>query len=125
MCSVGTHAALLAYVRPGGSLLVPRMKPAPLRPKLHVFACSNVREAGSPLGPGCSAIGDQVFASLKRAVAKHGLTTSVWITRTSCLGLCPKRGSTVAVYPPGTIYVDVQPEDADAIVGMEPKGTTT
>ena len=40
---------------------------------------------------------------------------SVWVTKTHCLGICPKSGCTVAEYPRGVIYRDVETSD---VVGL-------
>lgn len=103
---------------------------APARaPRLHLFVCTNVRE-GSPLGPGCGAHGDAVYAALKDQVAARRLTQDVWVTRTHCLGICPTRGATVATYsaagapsaelfgarPGSPILTEVEPSDAAALM---------
>lgn len=98
------------------------MRPVP-SPRVHLFVCANRRE-GSPLGPGCGDRGEAVYAAMKAEVAKRGRVVDVWVTKTSCLGICPKSGCTVARYPaaaPSTIIADVEPSDAAALVeGAEP-----
>jgi (2Fe-2S) ferredoxin len=38
--------------------------------------------------------------------------TEIWVTKTHCLGICPKRGATVARYPGnGIIRADVEVDD--------------
>jgi (2Fe-2S) ferredoxin len=88
-----------------------------LAPRVHLFVCANRRE-GSPLGPGCGDHGDALYQALKREVAARGLVSDVWVTRTHCLGICPKRGATIAMYPssPEPIRADVVAEDAAAVV---------
>lgn len=90
------------------------MQPA-LRPKLHFFVCANHRE-GSPLGPGCGARGEAVYAALKGAVA--GDVRGSWVTKTHCLGICPAAGATVARYGEGlapAILTEVLPTDVRAL----------
>ncbi len=87
------------------------MKKSSLVPQRHLFVCVNARPAGDPLGPGCSARGEAVYAALKAEVARRGQTTRIWITRTHCLGLCPPRGATVAVYPDHTFHTEVDADD--------------
>lgn len=65
-----------------------------IKPRLHLFVCANQR-VGSPLGPGCGDHGEVVYSALKDAVSD---VTRVWITKTHCLGICPKQGCTVARY---------------------------
>ncbi len=84
------------------------MERAPLAPDVHFFVCTNVREAGSPLGEGCSSRGELVYEELKNEVARRGAARSIWVTRTHCLGICPKRGCTVATYPERAIDRDVE-----------------
>ncbi len=96
------------------------MRDAPA-PRLHLFVCANRRE-GSPLGPGCGDRGEELYASLKREVARDGAVATTWITKTHCLGICPQRGATVARYPAGAagrngnILTEVEPTDAAALL---------
>jgi (2Fe-2S) ferredoxin len=90
-----------------------------IQPRLHVFVCANRRE-GSPLGPGCGDRGDAVYEALKEGVARSGAVPDVWITKTQCLGICPKQGATIARYPPrsghGPIETEVEPSDVPALL---------
>jgi predicted metal-binding protein len=74
------------------------MQPVKLLPEAHLFVCANRREADSPLGPGCAERGDALYEALKAEVARRGLVRPVWVTKTHCLGICPKHGATVAAY---------------------------
>jgi (2Fe-2S) ferredoxin len=91
------------------------MRQAPLAPSVHLFVCANRRPADSPLGAGCGDAGEAVFALLKDEVAKRSAFRAVWVTRTQCLGICPKRGCTVATYPRQRIATEVEPADAVTI----------
>ncbi len=71
-------------------------------PRFHLFVCSNERPATDPLGEGCGARGAKVFAALKEEVASARAYGTVWVTRTHCLGICPKEGCTVAKWGTGT-----------------------
>lgn len=87
-------------------------------PRLHLFVCANRRE-GSPLGPGCGDRGEAVYEALKREVSARGLVNPVWVTKTHCLGICPKEGATCARHPAppeGAIVTDVVPEDAAVLL---------
>jgi (2Fe-2S) ferredoxin len=92
------------------------MKLASLKPRVHLFVCTNARPPGDPLGGGCGDRGEAVFAALKREVNARGLVRSVWVARSHCIGHCPKRGCTVAVSPTGSYLVEVEPADAGAIL---------
>jgi (2Fe-2S) ferredoxin len=97
------------------------MQSAPYRPKVHLFVCTNDRDPASLLGPGCGAAGLQVFQALKRCVADDGAYASIWVTQTGCMGICPKKGATVALYasaagaPASRILTEVEPDDAARI----------
>jgi (2Fe-2S) ferredoxin len=92
------------------------MRSAPF-PRLHLFVCAN-RRSGSPLGPGCAERGDEVYDALKQEVAKRGRIADVWVTKTHCLGVCPKEGATVARYPGtvGGIRSEATPADAPSML---------
>ena len=89
-----------------------------LRPKLHLFVCGNRRDDASPLGTGCAERGDALYEELKREVAARGAYTRVWVTKTHCLGVCPKTGATVAIYPSGRIVADVLLGDAPGLCAL-------
>jgi (2Fe-2S) ferredoxin len=94
------------------------MRPAGMRPELHLFVCTHHREPDDPLGAGCDARGRAVYDALKAAVATRGATRTTWVTRAHCLGVCPKRGATVAAYGArdGQVYTEVEPGSADALL---------
>jgi len=92
------------------------MRPAP-SPRVHLFVCANRRE-GSPLGPGCGDRGEAVYAALKEEVARRGRIADVWVTKTHCLGICPKDGCTVARWPaarPSAIVTEVAAKHEDGL----------
>lgn len=97
-------------------------------PRVHLFVCANRRE-GSPLGPGCGAHGDAVYDALKREVATRRLVTEAWITKTHCLGICPRQGATVASYGTGEntspIRCEVEATDAGALLDDALAGAVT
>ena len=73
------------------------MKPADFSYKKHVFVCCNEREQGREC---CSFVnGREIFYELKRWVIENGLTQSVWVTKTGCLGFCNDVGATIVIYP--------------------------
>lgn len=86
-------------------------------PRVHLFVCANRRE-GSPLGPGCGEHGDAVYDAMKREVDARGRVADVWVTRTHCLGICPKDGCTIAIYPgpASAIRTEVAPGDVPGIL---------
>jgi hypothetical protein len=95
------------------------MRAAP-RPRLHLFVCANRRE-GSPLGPGCADRGEALYDALKSEVAARRKVAEVWVTKTHCLGICPKHGATVARYPAtDPILSDVEVSDVPALLDAAP-----
>lgn len=96
-------------------------------PEAHLFVCANRRDATDPLGAGCGERGETVFAALKEEVAKERAYARVWVTKTHCLGICPRTGCTVAVYgasaPVGPILRDVDEADARGLVRRMLRGS--
>jgi (2Fe-2S) ferredoxin len=92
------------------------MRDAPLLPGLHFFVCANRRPHDSPVGPGCASRGEEVFDTLKDEVAKRHLFADLWVTKTHCLGICPREGATIAIYPVGRIVTEVTRDDALALL---------
>jgi (2Fe-2S) ferredoxin len=93
-----------------------------LVPDVHLFVCANRRADDSPLGRGCGDAGEQVFAAMKAEVARRGAFRTTWVTKTSCLGVCPKSGATVAVYPRGAVYSEVDEMDATGLLDAAVRG---
>lgn len=92
-----------------------------IAPRLHLFVCANRRE-GSPLGPGCAGAGDAVYDALKSAVARMpGGVQEIWVTKTHCLGICPRSGCTVARYPNAgrPILTEATPADVPALLAAK------
>ena len=88
------------------------MKEATQSPRVHFLVCGNTRPEESPLGRGCGLVGEHVYVTLKQEVTRAQAHVDVWITKTACLGLCPKRGATVAVYPLRKFFTEVEVADA-------------
>ena len=98
------------------------MQPIRLLPQVHVFVCANRREAGSPLGAGCSEHGDALYDALKVEVGARGLVRSVWVTKTHCLGICPKEGATAAVYPHQRMWAGAEAWEAKTLLDQAVDG---
>jgi len=83
--------------------------------KYHVFVCENARPPGHPKGS-CGERGAGTYrAALKNMVERFDLFETVKVTGSTCLGPC-RQGPTLVVYPEGTWYVGVTPEDLPVIV---------
>ena len=92
------------------------MKVASLKPRAHLFVCTHRRRDHDPLGGGCRERGEAVFSALKSHVNAAGLASTVWVAKTSCLGMCPRVGCTVGVAPGPRYIVEVEVADAGALL---------
>ena len=93
------------------------MRDSPFRPHVcHVFVCVNRRSASDPLGGGCGDAGDAVYAGTKQLIARRGLESRVWASRTHCLGVCPKEGAAVALSPSGRLLTDVLATETESLM---------
>lgn len=98
------------------------MKASPYAPKrAHVFVCVNRRSPNDPLGSGCAERGEAVYEVLRGELSARGERADVWIARTYCLGLCPKRGAAAAVHPGKVLLTEVMPEDVPELLRRLPK----
>lgn len=91
------------------------VKASSLAPRVHLFVCANRRDESSPLGTGCADAGDALFDALKREVAARRSYSRVWVTKTACMGICPKAGATCIRYPAQAIYTEAEASDAPRI----------
>jgi (2Fe-2S) ferredoxin len=62
---------------------------------------------------------------MKREVLRAGRAVDAWVTQTQCLGICPKKGATVAIYPQQHIWSEVEVADVPALLGPALAGTGT
>ncbi|HAF69955.1 MAG: NADH:ubiquinone oxidoreductase, nadh-binding (51 kd) subunit [Acetothermia bacterium 64_32] len=75
--------------------------------RLEVLLCS---------GTACLSSGAQeVKKALLSSLAAHGLAEEVRIVETGCMGPC-ELGPVMLIYPEGTFYIKVRPQDAEEIV---------
>ena len=75
--------------------------------RAHVLVCA---------GTGCTSSGSAaVREAMTKELEKHGLQDEVKLVHTGCFGLCAL-GPIMIVYPEGTFYSRVKPEDVPEIV---------
>ena len=75
--------------------------------RAHVLICG---------GTGCTSSGSKTLQqAFNTSLEKFGLTEEIKMVQTGCFGLCAL-GPIVIVYPDGTFYSRVTPEDVDVIV---------
>ena len=73
----------------------------------HVLVCG---------GTGCTSSGSQqILKALQTEIEKNGLSQEVAVVQTGCHGLCAL-GPIMLIYPEGTFYSMVKPEDIPEIV---------
>jgi (2Fe-2S) ferredoxin len=63
-----------------------------------------------------------VYDALKTEVAQRGLVRSVWVTKTHCLGICPKEGATAAAYPRQAMWAGAFAGDAAILLDQALRG---
>jgi len=81
--------------------------------RYHVFVCDQGKPEGVPC---CATRGSaKVIEALRKEVATQGLSNDVQITACGSIGLCD-RGPNMIVYPEGTWYSSVTPQDVPEIV---------
>ena len=88
----------------------------------HIFVCTNERKSSDKLSCG-EAHGLALVAAFKKQLndKKHqllsdtGRTLSIRAQKSGCLGICDL-GPTLAIYPDGVFYVNVQEKDVEEII---------
>ncbi|MCA9774898.1 MAG: (2Fe-2S) ferredoxin domain-containing protein [Myxococcales bacterium] len=87
---------------------------APLVPEFQILVCVNEREGGQSC---CGAQGGkEIREALKEAVGKLKLKPRLRVSQTGCLGVCPRSGVTIAVYPENLVYTEVEVADVPALI---------
>ena len=80
----------------------------------HLFVCTNQRSGTDRRSCG-EQHGLDLTAAFKKAIKDKKLDMPIRAQRAGCLGICDF-GPTVAIYPEGTFYVNVQLSDVEEIV---------
>jgi NADH-quinone oxidoreductase subunit F len=75
--------------------------------RAHVLVCG---------GTGCTSTGSRaVLEALQAEVERRGLSDEVKVLETGCRGFC-QQGPVITIYPEGTFYCQVKPEDVTELV---------
>ncbi len=75
--------------------------------RAHVLVCG---------GTGCtSANSEKIISELEKNIENNNLQNEVKVVKTGCFGLCAE-GPIVVIYPEGSMYTMVKPEDVKEIV---------
>jgi len=80
----------------------------------HIFICTNQRTGSDRKSCG-EQHGMELVAAFKKSIKDKSLPIRVRAQRAGCLDICDF-GPTVAVYPEGVFYVNVQLSDVEEIV---------
>lgn len=80
----------------------------------HIFICTNQRTGGERKSCG-EQHGMELVAAFKKSLKEKTLPIRVRAQRAGCLDICDF-GPTVAVYPEGVFYVNVQVSDVEEII---------
>jgi (2Fe-2S) ferredoxin len=81
----------------------------------HIFVCTNERAPGAARRSCGQAHGMELADAFKQHLKDRPAELRVRAQRAGCLDICDF-GPTVAVYPDGVFYVNVQPADVPEIV---------
>ena len=92
------------------------MESITLRPVKHILVCVNEKENNKDC---CGKVqGYEIFRALKDWTKLNGLSGSVWVTRTGCLGFCNNIGATVVIYPDQIWFKEVKINEVEKIKEM-------
>ena len=80
----------------------------------HIFICTNQRTGGERRSCG-EQHGMELVAAFKKSIKDKNLPMRIRAQRAGCLDICDF-GPTVAVYPEGVFYVNVQLDDVEEII---------
>lgn len=86
-----------------------------IKPEYHVFVCTSSRINGTQKGYCHSNNSTEIVTNFIEALEENDISDKVMVTNTGCLGLC-NEGPIVIIYPEGTWYGKVTPDDVDEIV---------
>lgn len=90
-------------------------------PKYHIFVCTSCRTNGKQQGFCYSKKSVDVVNAFIEEINDRDLTGDVMINNTGCFGICD-RGPIVVIYPEGTWYGGVTPDDVEEIMDKHIEG---
>ena len=85
------------------------------KPARHVLVCMNSRPPGHPRGSCGSSGSNDVLSRFQQEFENKNLFGRALISGSTCIGPCSV-GPTVVVYPDGTWYKQVTPDDVPEII---------
>ncbi|KPU45696.1 ferredoxin, 2Fe-2S [Oxobacter pfennigii] len=84
-------------------------------PKYHIFVCTSCRVNGQQKGFCFSKDAVDIVGKFMEEIDSRDLSSEVMVTNTGCFGICNK-GPIIVIYPEGTWYGNVTPDDVEEIV---------
>lgn len=81
----------------------------------HIFICANQRAENAPRKSCGESHGLSLVDAFRKAIQAKKLPLKIRAQKAGCLDICDY-GPTIAVYPEGVFYVNVQLEDVTEIV---------
>lgn len=81
----------------------------------HIFICTNQRAEGAPRRSCGEQHGMTIVDEFRRILKEKKLPQLIRTQKSGCLDICDF-GQTVAVYPEGVFYVNVQIDDVKEII---------
>ena len=81
---------------------------------IHVFVCTNQRSGNERLSCG-KEHGLTLVTEFKKHIKDLNLNLKIRTNQSGCLGICDY-GPTIAIYPEGIFYVNVQLDDVKEII---------
>ncbi|HHL39255.1 MAG TPA: (2Fe-2S) ferredoxin domain-containing protein [Deltaproteobacteria bacterium] len=85
------------------------------KPERFLFICNNERPQGHPRGSCTLKGGREVAARFYEVMEERGLTGTVGLVPTGCLGPCFE-GPVAALFPDDVWYCNITPADVEEIV---------
>ncbi len=85
------------------------------KPKFHIFVCTSSRANGQQKGYCHAKSGVELVAKFMEEIEERDLGGEVFVNNTGCFGIC-EQGPVVVIYPGGTWYKGVTPDDVETIM---------
>ncbi|MEQ8155855.1 MAG: 2Fe-2S ferredoxin [Clostridiaceae bacterium] len=92
-----------------------------ISPKYHIFVCASCRINGTQKGYCHSKDSVSIIQRFMEEIDDRDLSSEVMVTNTGCFAICDK-GPIVVIYPEGTWYGSVTPDDVEEIMDKHIEG---
>ena len=93
-----------------------------VKPKMHVFICTNDRSDTNPNRDSCSpTITRDQFKEVKLWLKEENLYNEIYCTRTHCLGFCNPDGGVLTIHPTNRFVKGVKMNYIVIVIGSKQK----